>query len=112
MFGSRLGHFQPLGGRHVFPLSMHAGPSLINDRCVAIGNAAQTLHPVAGQGLNLGLRDVAQLAHALSPWLARTETDSAGLLAQFARNRRPRSEARRVGTECVSTCRTRCSTYH
>src|SRR3546814_152004 len=89
MFGSRLGHFQPLGGRHVFPLSMHAGPSLINDRCVAIGNAAQTLHPVAGQGLNLGLRDVAQLAHALSPWLARTETDPAGLLAQFARNRRP-----------------------
>ncbi|UYO92872.1 FAD-dependent monooxygenase [Pollutimonas sp. M17] len=89
MFGSRLGHFQPLGERHVFPLSMHAGPSLINARCVAVGNAAQTLHPVAGQGLNLGLRDVAQLAQALSPWLARPESDPAGLLAQFARQRRP-----------------------
>ncbi|MGB3289406.1 MAG: FAD-dependent monooxygenase, partial [Burkholderiaceae bacterium] len=88
-FGSRLGRFQPLGERHVFPLSMHAGPSLINPRCVAIGNAAQTLHPVAGQGLNLGLRDVAQLAQALAPWLARPESDPADLLAQFARQRRP-----------------------
>ncbi|MFW7340248.1 FAD-dependent monooxygenase [Pollutimonas sp. H1-120] len=89
MFGSRLGRFQPVGDRHVFPLSMHAGPSLINARCVAIGNAAQTLHPVAGQGLNLGLRDVAQLTHVLAPWLARPEADPAGLLAQFARQRRP-----------------------
>ena len=39
----------------------------------AIGNAAQTLHPVAGQGLNLGLRDAARLAQALGAWLpART----------------------------------------
>jgi 2-octaprenyl-6-methoxyphenol hydroxylase len=89
MFGSRLGHFQPVGERHVFPLSMHAGPSLINARCVAIGNAAQTLHPVAGQGLNLGLRDVAQLAQVLAPWLAQPESDPAGLLARFARQRRP-----------------------
>lgn len=89
MFGSRLGQFQPMGERHVFPLSMHAGPSLLNARCVAIGNAAQTLHPVAGQGLNLGLRDVAQLAHVLAPWLARPEADPAELLAQFARQRRP-----------------------
>lgn len=89
MFGSKLGRFQPMGERHVFPLSMHAGPSLINARCVAIGNAAQTLHPVAGQGLNLGLRDVAQLAQVLAPWLARPETDPAGLLAHFARQRRP-----------------------
>src|SRR5690606_9836514 len=63
--------------------------SLINARCVAIGNAAQTLHPVAGQGLNLGLRDVAQLAQVLAPWLARPETDPVGLLAHFARQRRP-----------------------
>ncbi|NYT58856.1 FAD-dependent monooxygenase [Alcaligenaceae bacterium] len=89
MFGERLGHFECLGERHVFPLSMHAGPSLVNDRTVAIGNAAQTLHPVAGQGLNLGLRDAAQLGQALAPWLVRADTDPGPLLAGFARRRRP-----------------------
>lgn len=88
-FGSRLGGFVSLGSRHVFPLSLHAGPSLINRRCVAVGNAAQTLHPVAGQGLNLGLRDVAQLAHALTPWLVRTHTDPEPYLKGFATHRRP-----------------------
>ncbi|SHH93712.1 FAD-dependent monooxygenase [Pollutimonas bauzanensis] len=88
-FGDRLGRFLCLGERHVFPLSLHAGPSLLDARTVAIGNAAQTLHPVAGQGLNLGLRDAAQLGQALAPWLARPHTDAGHLLAQFARNRRP-----------------------
>ncbi len=88
-FGDRLGQFQCVGGRHLFPLSLHAGPSLINARNVAIGNAAQTLHPVAGQGLNLGLRDAAQLAQAVLPWLAQPQTDATHLLARFARNRRP-----------------------
>src|SRR3546814_5129252 len=71
-FGGRLGRFECQGKRHVFPLSLHAGPSLVNDCTVAIGNAAQTLHPVAGQGLNLGLRDAAQLAQALKGWFANT----------------------------------------
>ncbi len=88
-FGDRLGQFQCLGERHIFPLSLHAGPSLVNARTIAIGNAAQTLHPVAGQGLNLGLRDAAQLAQALSPWLARPDGDAAHLLDRFARSRRP-----------------------
>jgi 2-octaprenyl-6-methoxyphenol hydroxylase len=88
-FGDRLGRFDCIGERHVFPLALHAGPSLINARTVAIGNAAQTLHPVAGQGLNLGLRDAAQLGQALTPWLARPDTDPTHRLAQFARTRRP-----------------------
>ena len=88
-FGDRLGRFQCIGERHVFPLSLHAGPSLVNVRTIAIGNAAQTLHPVAGQGLNLGLRDAAQLGQALAPWLARPQGDATHLLDQFARNRRP-----------------------
>ncbi|NYT63207.1 UbiH/UbiF/VisC/COQ6 family ubiquinone biosynthesis hydroxylase [Alcaligenaceae bacterium] len=88
-FGDRLGRFQCLGERHVFPLSLHAGPSLINARTIAIGNAAQTLHPVAGQGLNLGLRDAAQLGQALAPWLAQPDSDPSHRLAQFARSRRP-----------------------
>lgn len=89
MFGDRLGTLHGIGDRHIFPLSMHAGPSLLNPRAVAIGNAAQTLHPVAGQGLNLGLRDAAQLSQALASWLACPSTDPQPSLARFARSRRP-----------------------
>lgn len=87
-FGDRLGTLENLGPRHVFPLSLHAGASMINQRTVAIGNAAQTLHPVAGQGLNLGLRDVAQLALTLAPWLAKPATDVTPYLLEFTRRRR------------------------
>src|SRR5690606_3904095 len=87
-FGERLGRFQSLGRRAVFPLALHAGPSLINRRCIAVGNAAQTLHPVAGQGLNLGLRDVAHLAQSLSPWLLRPETDPQPHCVEFVQKRR------------------------
>lgn len=88
-FGDRLGEISCLGERHVFPLAMHAGPSLLGPRRVAIGNAAQTLHPVAGQGLNLGLRDAAQLALTLAPWQERPQEDPSALLEAFARRRRP-----------------------
>ncbi|CAM5295942.1 FAD-dependent monooxygenase [Eoetvoesiella caeni] len=89
MFGDRLGVLSCVGLRHIFPLALHAGPLLVNARTVAIGNAAQTLHPVAGQGLNLGLRDAAQLAQGLAPWLGRPGRDPRPLLEEFARSRRP-----------------------
>lgn len=89
MFGDRLGVLTCVGLRHIFPLALHAGPLLVNARTVAIGNAAQTLHPVAGQGLNLGLRDAAQLAQSLAPWLCQPGRDPRPLLEEFARNRRP-----------------------
>lgn len=87
-FGDRLGILHSVGERHVFPLSMHAGATMINPLTVAIGNAAQTLHPVAGQGLNLGLRDVAQLSLTLSPWLSRPDSDVTPYLQAFTRRRR------------------------
>lgn len=87
-FGQRLGALHGSGGRAVFPLAMHAGASLLDAHIVALGNAAQTLHPVAGQGLNLGLRDAAQLSQALSPWLHHPLRDAAPELARFARQRR------------------------
>jgi 2-octaprenyl-6-methoxyphenol hydroxylase len=49
-----------------FPLGLNAERTLTDGRTVRIGNAAQTLHPVAGQGLNLGLRDAFELVHALA----------------------------------------------
>lgn len=63
-FGSRLGRFTSASPRVTYPLGLNASPAT-TARTVAIGNAAQTLHPVAGQGLNLGLRDAAVLARFL-----------------------------------------------
>ena len=64
-FGSRLGRLTHVTPRAGFPLGLNAQP-LGSARTVAIGNAAQTLHPVAGQGLNLGLRDAVVLAQMLA----------------------------------------------
>lgn len=89
VFGARLGRLNLASERFVFPLSLHAGRHLSAERIVAIGNAAQTLHPVAGQGLNLGLRDVAQLAHSLRSWLDQPCQDPTPLLRQFTQQRQP-----------------------
>jgi 2-octaprenyl-6-methoxyphenol hydroxylase len=66
-FGSRLGQFTQTGPRFSYPLGLNAQAAQrpAGRRTVAIGNAAQTLHPVAGQGLNLGLRDAVVLANLL-----------------------------------------------
>ena len=64
-FGERVGSFTHASPRLAFPLGLNADPRA-TARTVAIGNAAQTLHPVAGQGLNLGLRDVTVLARLLA----------------------------------------------
>lgn len=76
-FGSRLGRFIRTSPRNSFPLGLNAHPAT-SARTVAIGNAAQTLHPVAGQGLNLGLRDAAVLARLLATDISPTA------LQQFA----------------------------
>lgn len=64
-FGTRLGRFVGASPRHAYPLGLNARMSATT-RTVTIGNAAQTLHPVAGQGLNLGLRDAVVLARILA----------------------------------------------
>jgi 2-octaprenyl-6-methoxyphenol hydroxylase len=64
-FGGRLGRFTRASDRAAFALGLNA-EARATGRTVAIGNAAQTLHPVAGQGLNLGLRDAAVLARLLA----------------------------------------------
>ena len=64
-FGNRLGRFTSVTGRRLFPLGLNAVEQIAHGREFAIGNAAQTLHPVAGQGLNLGLRDAYTLAEVL-----------------------------------------------
>jgi len=81
-FGDRMGRFTKIVGRASFPLGLNAADTLVNGHVVAIGNAAQTLHPVAGQGLNLGLRDAHALADALS-----AEGPTPLALATFAQRR-------------------------
>lgn len=64
-YGWRLGRMQRVGQRHAYPLHLIRVLPHTRNRVVVIGNAAHTLHPVAGQGLNLGLRDVASLTEAV-----------------------------------------------
>ncbi len=64
-FGHRLGRFRQSSKRVIFPLRTIAAETLYGDRLVLIGNAANTLHPIAAQGFNLGLRDAALLAEML-----------------------------------------------
>jgi 2-octaprenyl-6-methoxyphenol hydroxylase len=65
-FGFRLGRFLKVGRRVPYPLSLSRSERLSSGRCVIVGNAAQGLHPVAGMGFNLGLRDVASLAELVA----------------------------------------------
>lgn len=86
-FGDRLGRLSCQAPRHVFPLALSARRALVQGRVAAIGNAAQTLHPVAGQGLNLGLRDAARLAQALGGWLTQPNASPTAALTDFGRAR-------------------------
>lgn len=65
-FGSRAGIFEGVDGRHAYPLGLQYVRDYAHERVVFIGNAAHALHPVGGQGFNLGLRDVAALAEVLA----------------------------------------------
>ncbi len=64
-FGFRLGRLARVGRRAAYPLRLMRVKEMVRPRLVLIGNAAHTLHPVSGQGFNLGLRDVAELAQVL-----------------------------------------------
>ncbi len=89
MFGSRLGPLCVQASVAAFPLILNLRQVAVSGRTVAIGNAAQTLHPVAGQGLNLGLRDAATLAFTLREWLSSPAMHPSEALEQFQRLRQP-----------------------
>lgn len=65
-FGSRVGQFKSIRDRRLYPLGLNYRKEIVQGNEVWIGNAAQALHPVAGQGLNLGLRDAYLLAEQIS----------------------------------------------
>lgn len=65
-FGWRLGKFIQVGALSSYPLALHKRDRITHHRVVIVGNAAQTLHPIAGQGFNLGIRDVAHLVDTIT----------------------------------------------
>jgi 2-octaprenyl-6-methoxyphenol hydroxylase len=81
-FGWRAGKFIRAGRRASYPLKLSRATATVATRTVLIGNAAQALHPVAGQGFNLGLRDAAILAEILAH--AQGDVGSPALLEQFS----------------------------
>lgn len=81
-FGDFLGEIGLAGARYTYPLNLTQAQSLIADRVALIGDAAQGLHPIAGQGLNAGLRDVGALAEVLIDASRRGEDIASPLVLQ------------------------------
>ena len=84
-FGYRLGYIRKVGVRTAYPLAYVEAEQLVKGRVVIIGNAAHTLHPVSGQGYNLALRDVAEIAELIA---SAEDPGHELLLAEYARKRR------------------------
>jgi 2-octaprenyl-6-methoxyphenol hydroxylase len=98
-FGARLGRIQKVGKRQSFPLIQHKSETLFRGRCVLVGNAAQSLHPIAGQGFNLGLRDVAVLSELL---VSADDYGDYQLLSQYQASRQPDREQTLWVTESLA----------
>jgi 2-octaprenyl-6-methoxyphenol hydroxylase len=92
-FGSRIGQFLKIQDRRLYELGLNYRKDITQANEVWIGNAAQTLHPVAGQGLNLGLRDAYLLAEKLSILFSKSEDQKTPLdiettLQEYAQSRK------------------------
>ncbi|KAA0262850.1 2-octaprenyl-6-methoxyphenyl hydroxylase [Hafnia alvei] len=93
-FGWRLGTMVKAGKRHSYPLRLTSAQQHISHRLALVGNAAQTLHPIAGQGFNLGLRDVMSLAETIAQ--AEQQGNDIGsyqILSQYQQRREPDQQA-------------------
>ena len=88
-FGLHLGELKVIGPRRAYPLGLYNARSFIAERLALIGDAAHVIHPIAGQGLNMGLRDVAALAESIAD-AARLGLDIGGpqVLERYQRWRR------------------------
>jgi len=102
-FGSFLGEIALAGDRYAWPLRLSLASTFIAPRLALVGDAAHGIHPIAGQGLNLGLRDVAALAEVLTDARRRGEDfASAPVLERYQRWRRFDTTAMALGTDMVN----------
>ena len=102
-FGLHLGDIAVVGPRRVFPLGLYTARTFIGERLALIGDAAHVIHPIAGQGLNMGLRDVAALAEAVTD-AARLGLDIGGadVLERYQRWRRFDTAMMGVATDSLN----------
>jgi len=122
-FGWRQGEITHVGERQCYPLGLTQLDRCFQHRVVAVGNAAQTLHPIAGQGFNLGLRDVTVLADhlatcqdpgafaVLDSYAQQRESDKRtsifltdGLLRLFSNKMAPLTLSRNIGLSLMALC--------
>jgi 2-octaprenyl-6-methoxyphenol hydroxylase len=88
-FGDFLGEIRLAGARYTYPLNLTLANSFVGSRLALVGDAAHGVHPIAGQGLNAGLRDIAALAQVVTEARARGEdVASALVLARYQQWRR------------------------
>jgi 2-octaprenyl-6-methoxyphenol hydroxylase len=93
-FGHRLGKFSKVGKRVAYPLALTKTNGLVARRSVVVGNAAHGLHPVAAQGFNLGMRDVAALCDCIADARQNDGIDAGGsaILESYAEWRKQDQE--------------------
>lgn len=102
-FGDFLGEISLAGERFTYPLNLTLANSFVADRVALVGDAAHGVHPIAGQGLNLGLRDVGALAQVLIEAQRRGEDiGAADVLERYQRWRRFDSTALALGMDAVN----------
>jgi 2-octaprenyl-6-methoxyphenol hydroxylase len=99
-FGRRLGEIKAVGARRAFPLGFSVARAFVAERVALVGDAAHVIHPIAGQGLNMGLKDVAALAEVIVD-AARLGLDpgSVAVLDRYQRWRRFDTMAMGVATD-------------
>jgi 2-octaprenyl-6-methoxyphenol hydroxylase len=102
-FGDFLGEITLAGPRHAYPLALALAEDYVAPRLALVGDAAHGVHPIAGQGLNLGLRDVAALAEVLAEARRRGEDIGApDVLLRYRRWRRFDATALALGMDAVN----------
>jgi len=102
-FGHRLGFFTKTGKRTVYPLTLIKAQEQIRSRIVLMGNAAHSMHPVAGQGFNLSLRDCLALAQTLATALRQHEDIGHLTILQRYLQQQQRDQDQTIGTSHLLT---------
>jgi 2-octaprenyl-6-methoxyphenol hydroxylase len=99
-FGLHLGEIKVVGPRRAFPIGLAIARTFVADRIALVGDAAHVIHPIAGQGLNLGLKDIAALAECIAD-AARLGLDAGGpdVLTRYERWRRFDTVAMGIATD-------------